>query len=49
MGNLRFLVSAILASLVLSCLADQSEQMFRKSHSIVKKAEVLREISELCW
>ena len=49
MGNLRFLVSAILASLVLSSLADQSEQIFRKSHSIVEKAEVPREISELSW
>ena len=48
-GNLRFLVSVILASLVLSSRSDQSEQLFRKSHSIVKKAEVARETSQLCW
>ena len=48
-GNLRFLVSVILASLVLSSRSDQSEQLFRKSHSIVKKAEMARETSQLCW
>ena len=31
------------------CLAGQSEQIFRKSHSIVKKAGVSRETSQLWW